>query len=547
MLAGAHGIDLVLLTVAADDGVMPQTEEHLDILHLLGVRARHLRRSPRPTWSTPRARRGGARGDRDPARSTRRSRRADRAGVDRDRRGPRRAARGDRARSSRGQRAAAPPRATSACRSTAPSCMRGHGVVVTGTAIAGEVRDGDARARAARRRRRRACAALEVHGAAVPSARGAASASRSNLGGRRARRASARGARRLRPARSRVRRDRFDAWVEIRPGARRGAREPRARARCTSARPRCSAKLVAPRRCGALAPRRAGWAQLVLREPVLALRGDRFVLRDETARRTIGGGVVVQPVRRAPRRAASRSSSRGSSGAARRRRRDAAARRPRARRRVRVPTCATLAQALERGRRTRRARRWPSVADVIPIPDAAAPRPGRRRRSGSGFAAAALEAVAAQHREQPLARGLEMESLRGRLPWPLSPRVVPLGRRPAGRRADALVRDDSVRARAGASRARWRPRRARSASASSGVLAEARLHAARPAAARGGGRRAAPRARSRCSRVLETGGPRRAGRARPLLRARRRRRGARAAASALRARTARSPRPCSAT
>src|SRR4026208_1268275 len=38
MLAGAHGIDLVLLVVAADDGVMPQTEEHLDILHLLGAK-----------------------------------------------------------------------------------------------------------------------------------------------------------------------------------------------------------------------------------------------------------------------------------------------------------------------------------------------------------------------------------------------------------------------------------------------------------------------------------------------------------------------------
>src|SRR5208337_4991108 len=36
MLAGAHGIDLVLFTIAADDGVMPQSEEHLDILHLLG-------------------------------------------------------------------------------------------------------------------------------------------------------------------------------------------------------------------------------------------------------------------------------------------------------------------------------------------------------------------------------------------------------------------------------------------------------------------------------------------------------------------------------
>src|SRR6516164_6013197 len=37
MLAGAHGIDLALFTVAADDGVMPQSEEHMDILHLLGV------------------------------------------------------------------------------------------------------------------------------------------------------------------------------------------------------------------------------------------------------------------------------------------------------------------------------------------------------------------------------------------------------------------------------------------------------------------------------------------------------------------------------
>jgi selenocysteine-specific elongation factor len=37
MLAGATGIDLVLFVVAADDGVMPQTQEHLEILHLLGV------------------------------------------------------------------------------------------------------------------------------------------------------------------------------------------------------------------------------------------------------------------------------------------------------------------------------------------------------------------------------------------------------------------------------------------------------------------------------------------------------------------------------
>lgn len=38
MLAGATGIDLVLLIVAADDSVMPQTREHLEILKLLGIR-----------------------------------------------------------------------------------------------------------------------------------------------------------------------------------------------------------------------------------------------------------------------------------------------------------------------------------------------------------------------------------------------------------------------------------------------------------------------------------------------------------------------------
>ncbi|MCY2962070.1 MAG: selenocysteine-specific translation elongation factor [Planctomycetota bacterium] len=37
MVAGATGIDMALLVVAADDGVMPQTVEHLEIMHLLGI------------------------------------------------------------------------------------------------------------------------------------------------------------------------------------------------------------------------------------------------------------------------------------------------------------------------------------------------------------------------------------------------------------------------------------------------------------------------------------------------------------------------------
>lgn len=37
MLAGAGGIDVVMLVIAADEGIMPQTVEHLDILSILGI------------------------------------------------------------------------------------------------------------------------------------------------------------------------------------------------------------------------------------------------------------------------------------------------------------------------------------------------------------------------------------------------------------------------------------------------------------------------------------------------------------------------------
>ena len=37
MVAGVVGMDLVLLVIAADEGIMPQTREHMDILNLLGI------------------------------------------------------------------------------------------------------------------------------------------------------------------------------------------------------------------------------------------------------------------------------------------------------------------------------------------------------------------------------------------------------------------------------------------------------------------------------------------------------------------------------
>jgi selenocysteine-specific elongation factor len=69
MLAGATGIDFVILVVAADDGVMPQTREHLAIMDLLGLRhgvvalnkcdlaartgGRPPLRASRPCWPAP--------------------------------------------------------------------------------------------------------------------------------------------------------------------------------------------------------------------------------------------------------------------------------------------------------------------------------------------------------------------------------------------------------------------------------------------------------------------------------------------------------------
>ncbi|HVF63066.1 MAG TPA: selenocysteine-specific translation elongation factor [Casimicrobiaceae bacterium] len=46
---------------------------------------------------------------------------------------------------------------------------------------------------------------------------------------------------------------------------------------------------------GAVAPGATALAQLVLERPIGALHGDRFVIRDQSARRTIGGGTVLDP------------------------------------------------------------------------------------------------------------------------------------------------------------------------------------------------------------------------------------------------------------
>jgi selenocysteine-specific elongation factor len=62
---------------------------------------------------------------------------------------------------------------------------------------------------------------------------------------------------------------------------------------------------IATRRGAAVAPGESAIVQLVLDEPIGALRGDRFILRDQSASRTLGGGLVLDPFAPATRRSTS--------------------------------------------------------------------------------------------------------------------------------------------------------------------------------------------------------------------------------------------------
>jgi selenocysteine-specific elongation factor len=59
---------------------------------------------------------------------------------------------------------------------------------------------------------------------------------------------------------------------------------------------------VATRRGASVAPGASAVVQLVLDQPIGALRGDRFILRDQSATRTVGGGFVLDPFAPATRR-----------------------------------------------------------------------------------------------------------------------------------------------------------------------------------------------------------------------------------------------------
>ena len=452
MLAGAHGIDLVLFTVAADDGVMPQTEEHLDILHLLGTR--------RGIFVITKADLADAARIRDVRDEIELL--ADGTtlagapvievssitgmGLDQLRAEIVRQLDGFQAR-----------RATGIFRLPLDRAfvIKGHGIVVTGTAMGAEVRVGD-KLRVLPSGSEVRVRSIQVHSDPVESA-GLCQRVALNLTG----------AEKLDLSRGDVLADerldaatsRFDAWLEIRPAAKRALKN-NTRVRLFIGTAETIARAIVLEEAGvvgraavpaaeesghggplhySIAPKAAGLVQLVTEDPVVALAGDRFVIRDETNLRTLGGGIVLNPLGRRVRkpiesyRANLRTLKDSSGGNA-------------------LEALINLQESFALG--------TTSIATLMNIPDAEAEvalREAQRfiklsvgdeeafttRTRWDALKRFALDELAVHHKTEPLSPGLEMEALRTRLPYEIGARAF----RPIVDRLShesEIVREESV-------------------------------------------------------------------------------------------------------
>ena len=288
MLAGAHALDLVLFTVAADDGVMPQTEEHLDIVHLLGVERGVIAITKADLATADRLREvreeveilvAGTRLENAPivpVSSTTGAGLAELlAEIDRQLVTIERP----------------PPPGRFRLPVDRAFVLKGHGVVVTGTAVAGTIAVG-AEVHVLPGGERARVRSVEMHGAPVAVA-GWRQRVALNLAGLE-RTEIVRGHVIADPGVTLVS-DCLDARVEIRPAARKGvASHTRVRVHLGTA--ETLGKIVLLEGQSVLAPKRAAYAQLVLERPLVALRGDRFILRAENGQATLGGGEVVLPL-----------------------------------------------------------------------------------------------------------------------------------------------------------------------------------------------------------------------------------------------------------
>ncbi len=293
MLAGATGIDFVLLVVAADDGIMPQTREHLNIVNLLGLK-RGLVALTKIDVVPPERCAEVAQHVREMLAAT---------GLASAQVVPVSAYTGEgigelRDRLLVAARNATPRSAVGRFRLAVDRCfsLSGVGTIVTGAVLSGAVAVGDTVVVSPGGLRARV---RSIHAQNAAAQRGVVGERCAlNLVGEGIdKRAIARGAVVLDPVLHEPA-DRIDATVRLL------GTEVRALAHWTPVRLHHAAAEVAARVAlleeGPIAPGGGGRIQLVLEQPIAAAARDRFILRDTSGSRTMGGGCFVDL--RAPQR-----------------------------------------------------------------------------------------------------------------------------------------------------------------------------------------------------------------------------------------------------
>jgi len=291
MAAGASGIDFGLLVVAADDGVMPQTREHLAILSLLGVTqgAVALTKADRADAARLDAVRAeiaalttGTFLDGAPVYAVCAAQ-VDDAGTAQLKQHLHAQAEHLQRRDAAGLFRLAVDRVFT---------LAGHGTVVTGTAHAGQARAGDDSADLRVMPAGTRVRVRSIHAQNQPSDTGTAGQRCAlNLAGI-DKQAISRGdwiadARCFLPSRH------VDVALTLLPSADAPLRAwAPLHVHIGAARQLAH---VVPLSAETLAPGQSGWVQLVFDEPVCAMPGDRYIVRNAQATRTVGGGRVLDP------------------------------------------------------------------------------------------------------------------------------------------------------------------------------------------------------------------------------------------------------------
>jgi selenocysteine-specific elongation factor len=285
MLAGAHGLDLVALVIAADEGVMPQTREHFDICRLLGVASGLVVLTKRDAVDEELLELVRAEAEELVAGSFLEgtpivavSARTGQ-GIEELKTALRASALHVPERS---------PDTVARLPVDRSFTIRGFGAVVTGTLVAGEIGEGDELEllpACARVRVR----GLQVHGVGVGSA-SAGQRTAVNLGG-----IDSAGVERgmvLAPVGRLKATQIVDALVNVLADAPRPLRT-RQRVRVHHGTTEVLARVALLEESGEIAPGSKGFAQLRLESPVVALPGDRFIIRTYSPQHTIAGGEIL--------------------------------------------------------------------------------------------------------------------------------------------------------------------------------------------------------------------------------------------------------------